>query len=141
MTSLPAASGVSSDAGSNISSLSALNNFLEPSAGQEEFLHPDEAFQLQVSAVDEGTLRAHFDIAEGYYLYRDKTTFKLGGTDGTGDLTGTVLGKFSLPEGKHKDDEYFGPMQVYYKEFEVDLPLQRTGGARPLRRPRWHRPC
>ena len=124
---LPAAAA--SAPGGGIDSLSDLGQLLEPAAGQDEFLHPDEAFQVQVSAADETTLHARFDIADGYYLYRDKTTFKLRGADGSSDLTGTAVGEFKLPEGKHKDDEYFGPMQVYYKQFEVDLPLKDMGGA------------
>lgn len=43
-----------------------------------KFLPPDQAFSLEVRALDQRTLLASFNITPGYYLYRDKTTFGLG---------------------------------------------------------------
>ena len=43
----------------------------------QEFLDPERAFVLTVDAVNGATVRARWDIAEGYYLYRDKFGFDL----------------------------------------------------------------
>lgn len=43
-----------------------------------KFLPPDQAFSLEVRALDQRTLLASFNITPGYYLYRDKTIFSLG---------------------------------------------------------------
>ncbi|MDH3279889.1 MAG: protein-disulfide reductase DsbD [Gammaproteobacteria bacterium] len=88
-------------------------------AAEPEFLPPDEAFKLDLQARDGTTLLARFSIADGYYLYRDKTQFK-------SVTEGVALGAFSLPPGTEKEDEYFGKMIAYYQGFEVTLPISRA---------------
>ena len=38
----------------------------------EELLEVDKAFRLSARAVDAATLEVRYDIAKGYYMYRDK---------------------------------------------------------------------
>ena len=96
-------------------SLTGLRELLEGDAAGQEFLPPDEAFQLFITQVDDGMLEAEFVIAEGYYLYRDKIRFVTG--------QGTELSDYTLPPGKSKHDEYFGETQVYYHGMTIPLPL------------------
>ena len=92
-----------------------------------EFLDPEVAYVLTTEARDADTLVARFDIADGYYLYRDKFNFTVS------DASGVVLGSTQLPDGKIKDDAYFGRMEVYYHGVEGVLLMQRgTTGAVPL---------
>ncbi|MEE8286744.1 MAG: protein-disulfide reductase DsbD, partial [Gammaproteobacteria bacterium] len=92
-----------------------------------EFLDPEVAYVLTTEARDADTLVARFDIADGYYLYRDKFNFTVS------DASGVVLGSTQLPDGKIKDDAYFGRMEVYYHGVEAVLLMQRgTTGAVPL---------
>ena len=106
-------------------SLASLGNLIDPNA-DSEFLEPDRAFQLSIVDVDAQTLLARFDIAPGYYLYRDKTRFQLGaGAD-------AKLGAYELPRGKVKVDEFFGKTEVYYDRVEVKLPLMQAGDAKSL---------
>ncbi len=109
------------DAG-DITPLSSLSGLLDKitgqTGGQEEFLEPDKAYRLTVSVIDGRTLQAEFEIANGYYLYRDKTRFQL-------QSEGATLGAYTLPKGKIKVDEFFGKQEVYYKSLIVDLPLRR----------------
>ncbi|NIQ44087.1 MAG: protein-disulfide reductase DsbD, partial [Pseudomonas stutzeri] len=87
-----------------------------------EFLPADEAFLLEIERSDATQLRARFLIAEGYYLYRDKTLFEL--TEPSGLPAHAVkLDDYVLPPGKPKIDEYFGKTEVYYHRLEVALPL------------------
>ncbi|MEN8128727.1 MAG: protein-disulfide reductase DsbD [Pseudomonadota bacterium] len=85
-----------------------------------EFLEPDQAFQLSVDVRDANTLIVQWKVAEGYYLYRDKIGFELKDTDAVD------LGSYSLPQGKIKNDEFFGRIEVYEHDLQVDLPLKRT---------------
>jgi thiol:disulfide interchange protein DsbD len=67
-----------------------------------------------------------FDIAKGYYLYRDKFRF-------AAEPSSVQLGQARLPKGKEKMDENFGRVEVYYKEAVIRLPVERnSSGTLPL---------
>lgn len=118
------AGGALSQPGSGVDSLQSLKDLLGAAQSEPAFLDPDEAFRFDLHRVDPANLRVRFDIAEGYYLYRDKVGFN-SQTDGVG------LAAWQLPPGKQKEDEYFGRTQVYYGGFEVSLPLlaHERGGS------------
>ena len=109
----------------------AIKRLLELTGGIEigessgdEFLNPDVAFMLRAAAAGPGAIEARWDIAEGYYLYRDKFRFR------ASDGSGASLGDAGFPKGKIKDDEYFGPMEVYYDSVAAFVPVARaTTGA------------
>ena len=87
--------------------------------GQSEFLPPDEAFVLRIVESSQGTV-ADWLIAEGYYLYRHKTSI----VSEQGEVT------MGLPPGKTLTDEYFGQVNVFRGEllvpFEVQNPSAKT---------------
>ena len=97
-------------------------------SGEDEFLDPDAAFVLSAEAAGPGAIEARWDIAEGYYLYRDKFRFR------AADGSGVTLGEAGFPKGKVKDDEYFGRMEVYYGSVAAFVPVSRAvaGGAPDL---------
>ena len=39
---------------------------------EPKLLPPEQAFRLSARALDPATIEARFDVADGYYLYRDK---------------------------------------------------------------------
>ena len=92
-------------------------------SGGDEFLDPDIAFVLRAAAAGPGAIEARWDIAEGYYLYRDKFRFR------ASDGSGAFLGDAGFPKGKIKDDEYFGPMEVYYDSVAAFVPVARASTA------------
>ncbi len=94
--------------------------FSQGSAAQEEPLDPEVAFKFSARALDANTLEARWQIADGYYMYRDKFKF---------ELAGGTLGKPTLPPGKMKDDETFGRVETYRKDVRITLPVQRTPGT------------
>jgi thiol:disulfide interchange protein len=95
--------------------------------GVNEFLNPEIAFMLSTDARDAYKVVARFDIADGYYLYRDRFNFAVSGAPSV------VLDFAQLPDGKEKEDPYFGRTQVYYSSVEAVLRLQRgTTGPVPL---------
>jgi thiol:disulfide interchange protein DsbD len=85
--------------------------------GQKEFLKPDRAFVFNAEDIDGKTIRAQWDVADGYYLYRSKFDFKI-------ETPGVSLGTVDVPHGQFKDDENFGKVEIMHGSFAVNLPLQ-----------------
>ncbi len=90
-----------------------------------EPLQPEQAYQFSARAVNATTLEARWQIADGYYLYREKFKFALGSGSGK-------LGKAQFPPGKIKDDEFFGKVETYRNEVRVLLPFEAAAGATSL---------
>jgi thiol:disulfide interchange protein DsbD len=84
-----------------------------------DFLPPEQAFAFRVEIVDAFTVRAVWDIAEGYYLYRDKFAF-------SADTAQVDLQPAQLPAGEEKYDEHFGKVQVFHDRAEALVPVSRT---------------
>lgn len=83
-----------------------------------EFLKPDAAFPLSAQTDPSGTtVTLRWQIAPGYYLYRDRFRVAQGGQDAVLDL----------PEGILKQDLVFGAVQVYRQDVVVTVPLAANG--------------
>lgn len=103
-------------------SLSKLNQGFKSlgiDGSQNDLLPPDEAFHFAAEIKDSNTLRVHWQIADDYYLYREKFQFALT------DAENIQLGNYQIPRGKPKHDEAFGDVEVFYQEIGIDLPLFR----------------
>ncbi len=110
--------------GSVFDSLSTFGKSLGLGSQEEpRFLKPDDAFIFSAEIQDPNTLVARWDVADNYYLYRERFTFKLI------DANGIELQPFRAPQGKMKEDENFGEMEVYFNEAVVTLPLKRDNLA------------
>ena len=81
------------------------------------FLEVDKAFKMS-SLISEQDVIVRWQIAPEYYLYKHQLLFTVK-TD-TDDARTIVV---SLPNGKHKHDEYFGDVETYYGELEVNVPV------------------
>ncbi|MCG6870314.1 MAG: protein-disulfide reductase DsbD [Gammaproteobacteria bacterium] len=93
------------------------------SAGDEEFLPPDEAFRFTATTGDGNRAIARWEIADGYYLYRDKFRF-------AADPADTVsLGAATLPNGEILHDEFFGDVEILTGDVVVEIPYTLTAGA------------
>jgi len=91
---------------------------------EPEFLEPDAAFMLSVDPSTDGQgIVARWQIADGYYLYRDKFAFSVA------DGSSVRLGSAQLPDGKVKKDPYFGSMEIYLHEVAAEVPLERLDNA------------
>lgn len=88
-------------------------SFVGPAAAAEP-LPPEQAYRFSARAIDAHTLEARWQIVDGYYMYRDKFSFRIEGGE---------LGKIDLPPGKPKQDEFFGLMEIYRGEIAIRLPL------------------
>ena len=121
-TALPAATATAQSSRNALDALQSLGNDLLGD-DQPEFLTPDEAFQLSSSVTDDGRLQFDWNIAEGYYLYRERISFK---PDAQG---GAQIGTPELPKGKLKQDDYFGEMEVYYVGTKAKVPVSGHAGG------------
>ncbi|MEZ5454800.1 MAG: protein-disulfide reductase DsbD [Lysobacteraceae bacterium] len=76
-----------------------------PALDESDLLPIDEAFQVTAQALDAESVEVHWQITEGYYLYRHRISVLV---DGEG-----VAGELSLPNGEAKHDEFFGDVETY----------------------------
>ena len=88
-----------------------------------KLLPPEQAFRLSARALDASTIEARFDVADGYYLYRDKLHFT---------TSPVAAGQPVLPPGKPKHDAFFGNVETYRGEVVVRVPLARTAAGQQL---------
>jgi thiol:disulfide interchange protein DsbD len=116
----PSAPAGASPAARPLSALTRLGKSLGGLDGGREFLEPDQAFRFSAKAVDADTVLASWDIADGYYLYKDKFKFRLK------DPENATLGAARLPPGKVKEDPLFGKAEVYYHRVEVPIAVSRA---------------
>ncbi len=89
---------------------------------QDELLEPEAAFRYSARLIDPANLEARFQIADEYYLYRDKIEFSVDGE--------ATLGQPALPAGKVKQDEYFGKVETYRGDLRIRIPVK--GAAKPF---------
>lgn len=88
----------------------------------EAFLPPEEAFPQSVEVIGAGQVRASWEVAEGYYLYREKFAFST-------ETPGVTLGPPSIPRGEAHHDEFFGEVESLRGRVEVTIPLLREAGS------------
>lgn len=88
----------------------------ESATAEEALLDPEQAYRLEVRAIDRSVLEARWRIADGYYLYRKKFEFA---TKPEALKTGEPI----YPPGKIKDDEFFGKVETYRNEVAIRVPL------------------
>ena len=84
---------------------------------KRELLPPDQAFRLSARALDRDTVEVRFDIADGYYLYRDRMTFR---------VEPVGAGPARLPPGARKHDAFFGDVDTYRGVVDLRVPLSRA---------------
>lgn len=87
-------------------------------ATEEDFLPPEQAFRFAARQIDPQTIEVRFDVASGYYLYRERFAFSV--------QPETVrLGQPQFPAGKVKFDETFGKeMETYRDAVVIRVPVQ-----------------
>jgi len=95
-------------------------------AQDDELLPPEKAFALQ-AWMENDLFIAEYQIAPGYYMYRKRFDFQIESGDARFD---TAI----IPDGKIKNDEFFGDMEIYRDSVRIVLPvLYDTDIAKTLR--------
>lgn len=86
----------------------------------------DTAFVFSAKVADSQTITAHWNVAQGNYLYRDKISFEI---ISPADVQITNV---SLPAGENKMDELFGLTKVYASDVNVTLSLNQSSQAQQI---------
>ena len=93
--------------------------FAAPARAEEEFLDPALAFKFSARMLDAKTATVTYDIADGYYMYRERFMFK---------AQGATLGTPDIPPGKVKFDETFNKnVETYRKQVTITIPVDTAG--------------
>jgi thiol:disulfide interchange protein DsbD len=85
----------------------------------EDYLEPDAAFKFTARMQDAGTVAITYEIADGYYMYRERFKFT---------AESATLGNPSFPAGKVKFDETFQKnVETYRHSVTITIPVQAPG--------------
>lgn len=89
-------------------------------ATEDDFLPPEQAFKFAARQIDPQTVEVRFDVADGYYLYRERFAF-------AAQPAGVKLGQPAMPQGKVHFDETFGKdMETYRGAVVVKVPVEQA---------------
>jgi thiol:disulfide interchange protein DsbD len=94
--------------------------------GGSQFLPPGEAFKVEAVAEGADRVRVDFLVTPEYYLYRHRMSFAV---DSAAGPVAATLGTPDIPQGKWKEDEFFGRQQVFEESMSVTVPVARAPGA------------
>ena len=83
---------------------------------ERDVKRPEEVFRYTAS-ISDGAVLVRWNIADGYYLYRDKMRFTIEGAE---------LGTPVYPAGEVHADEFFGEQIVFRGKTDVRIPLLRA---------------
>jgi thiol:disulfide interchange protein DsbD len=89
----------------------------------QDLLEPEQAFRFSARSLAADAIEVRFDIAKGYYMYRERFRF---------EAQGARLGAAELPAGERKKDEFFGETEVYREAVRIRLPVA-AGVRDPLK--------
>lgn len=90
-----------------------------PAQAEDEFLEPDQAFKFSARMVDVRTIAVSYEIADGYYMYRERFKFS---------AAGATLGEPQYPPGKVKfDDTFQKNVETYRRMVTVMIPVTANG--------------
>lgn len=88
---------------------------------QPKFLPSDQAFAFS-HQVRENQLALNWQIADGYYLYKKEIS-----------ITGEQAGTPSFPVAEHYQDEFFGDVEIYRNDLNINVPLKNRTGQVEIR--------
>jgi thiol:disulfide interchange protein DsbD len=89
-------------------------------SNEDDLLDPEVAFAASARAISQNAVVLRFDIADGYYLYRDKLGVRIA------EGEGIALGPVNPPDGTLIVDEFFGETETYRGHVEILVPVLRS---------------
>jgi len=86
-------------------------------AGEQDLLPPEQAFRFAARQLEDRSIEVHFDIADGYHLYRERFAF-------AAQPAGVKLGTPEFPPGQVNFDEALGKqMETYHGGVTIRVPV------------------
>jgi thiol:disulfide interchange protein DsbD len=99
--------------------LALLLGFAPGARAADDFLDPAIAFRFDARMLDAQTVEVRYQIADGYYMYRERFAFR---------AAGARLGTPEIPPGKVKYDETFQKdVETYKGELVIRIPVEGSG--------------
>lgn len=105
--------------GQDTSLADRLGSMFADNGNADGILDPDQAFRLTVDDSNTARLQLHWQIADGYYLYRDK--FRVSSSSDT-----VAVSDPEIPPGTLESDPEFGDVAVHYDEVTITAALSRA---------------
>ncbi|MGH8744590.1 MAG: protein-disulfide reductase DsbD, partial [Burkholderiales bacterium] len=90
-------------------------------AAEPDLLEPERAFRFSAQMLDPAAIEVHYQIADGYYMYRERFRFEVQPVEFS-------LDKPRLPEGEVHQDPFFGRVETYRRDLKIRLPLKTALG-------------
>ncbi len=91
----------------------------------DDVLPVDEALALSAAAPSRDRIEIRWKIADGYYLYRHRTSVRVTGG-------GFEAGALQLPDGRRHVDEFFGEVETWRGPLLATLPGRAAPDARTV---------
>ena len=85
--------------------------------GADNLLEPEKAFRFSARVLGDSSVEVRYAIADGYYLYRDRFSFKV-------ERDAVRLGPPEFPVGEWHSDEFFGRGEIYRRQVTIRIPLE-----------------
>ncbi|HEX8610331.1 MAG TPA: protein-disulfide reductase DsbD [Telluria sp.] len=93
--------------------------FAAPARAEDDYLAPEVAFKFSARMLDPQTVAVTYEIADGYYMYRERFKF---------NAANATLGAPVIPAGKIKFDETFQKnVETYRKSVTITIPVESSG--------------
>jgi thiol:disulfide interchange protein DsbD len=102
--------------------LASLAMVAPAAAADRDLLKPEAAFRLTAQLATPGEILVRYEVARGYYLYRDKLKF-------SAEPASVKLGSARLPPGQVREDEFFGRVETYRDAVLIRIPVKLPAGA------------
>jgi thiol:disulfide interchange protein DsbD len=99
---------------------SQADNGFTAAPAEPNLLTPDQAFNFRLLEQSPEALSIRFLVAPGYYLYKERISFK---------LDNKPLSDVQFPAGEIKQDAAFGKMEVFHHDFTVRVSLAGQSSA------------
>ncbi len=100
-----------------VAAAAALHGGAAALEGDVELLEPDAAFAFSADAGG-GQIAIRYDIADGYYMYRERFVFAVDGKETPAEAVG-------FPAGEIHADPFFGDMEIYRDQVEMTVPVAK----------------
>ncbi|MEB0011587.1 protein-disulfide reductase DsbD [Glaciimonas sp. Gout2] len=98
--------------------LSLMVLLMSSARAEEDYLAPEVAFKFSARMADPKTAEVTYAIADGYYMYRERFSFK---------AEGATLGEPKIPAGVVKFDRTFQKnVEIYHHRVTINIPVEST---------------
>ena len=92
-----------------------------------DILPSDDAFKFKAEAISPNTIKLSWDVADGYFLYKDRFSFN-------NKSDNAILGAANYPKADVKDpaDTSGANTEIYRKQLSIEIPVERSASPNAI---------